>query len=458
MTVIKENNRLALDRIKGEKRHLWLNPNYGHEPSLSQFSLVDIEDAENRMLRFAPLLELLFPELEETQGEIESPLISVAELSTNYYSSCLNPEQLWIKADHLLPVAGSVKARGGIYEVLCFAEKLAMEAGLVSASSDYCVLVENEARNLFGQYQVTVGSTGNLGLSIGTIAAKLGFSACVHMSNDAKEWKKRRLLDAGVRVVEHAGDYSSAVAKGRQEAESDSQCYFVDDENSPQLFMGYAVAALRLKRQLKQVGFTPSASSPLLVYIPCGVGGAPGGICFGLKQVFGRYVHCFFAEPLQAPCMLYALVANKVASVVELGLDVKTEADGLAVGQASELVAEEMKSILSGIFTVADEDLFRYLWQLHSTERLNIEPSAAASFAGPSWLLNSPQGQQYLRQQGLLNSQRENSRDQIPENGVINNVMHLLWTTGGLFVPKEEQQNFLDRGRDLEESAFKNKS
>ena len=329
-------------------------------------SLADVKAARARFDRFAPLLARLFPELQGSAGRIESDLLPATAMQ-RARDIPASAGKLWIKADHSLPVAGSIKARGGIHEVLEFAESLALEHKLVTPDADYAVLAEPPARALFARYQVAVGSTGNLGLSIGVMASALGFRAVVHMSSDAKAWKKARLRARGVQVVEHAGDYAAAVAAGRRDADADPYCYFVDDERSLSLMLGYSAAALHLRDQLDAAGLRVDAAHPLFVYLPCGVGGAPAGIAFGLRQLYGPHVHPVFVEPTQSPCFLVEMLAPG-ASVYDVGLTNRTEADGLAVPQASELAAQAMRPLLAGVCTVADDTLFADLHRVREAE------------------------------------------------------------------------------------------
>lgn len=407
----------------------------------SSISMADVQAASDRLDRFAPVIMTLFPEVSETGGVIESRLLPLNAMAQPELPDGTTAGRLWIKADHALPIAGSIKARGGIHEVLEFAESLAQTDGLLNAENgappDYSVLTGSAARSLFGRYEISVGSTGNLGLSIGIMASALGFRVTVHMSADAKQWKKDKLRANGVTVVEHAGDYAQAVEAGRQRAASDDFSYFVDDEHSLSLFLGYSVAALRLQTQLADSGIEVDHAHPLFVYLPCGVGGAPAGITFGCKLLFGDAVHCFFIEPTASACFLASMQHPEQSgiSVYDLGMDNRTEADGLAVPVASELAVAQMRPLLSGVATTTDATMFADLYRLQISEGMKVEPSAAAAVSGPRMLLGTEEGIGYLRQNDLL--------------GVMAHANHIVWSTGGLFVPAEEYAGFLKRGQDI---------
>lgn len=194
-TISASKQNKVLDKLKHCEPFLWLNPNLlSAQSALAELELrfADVIDAEERLKRFAPLLSKLFAELQTKNGEIESELIQVPNLQCHIEKTdnISIGGKLWIKADHLLPVAGSIKARGGIYEILHFAEKLAVDNKLLTESENYLKLNSATAQELFSRYQIVVGSTGNLGMSIGIMATALGFNATVHMSSDAKLWKK----------------------------------------------------------------------------------------------------------------------------------------------------------------------------------------------------------------------------------------------------------------------------
>ncbi|TVQ96222.1 MAG: D-serine ammonia-lyase [Spirochaetaceae bacterium] len=394
----------VIDALIAMEPTVWLNPSLRPAHTVLRslpYNRSDLDDAAQRLERLSPVLSRLFADTAD--GIVESRLTR----AHGYRKG----GTLLLKHDNDLPIAGSVKARGGVYEVLCRAEEIASEAGVRDLDS-------SSAREHFSRHHLVVASTGNLGLSVGITGRAFGFSVSVHMSRDARAWKKELLRSHGATVVEHEGDYSAAVRIARKSCENDPTGYFVDDETSSRLFLGYSVAVLRLLPQLEDLRVRPTQERPLRVFLPCGVGGGPGGITFGLKQLLGDAVECFFVEPTHAPCCTLGFATGRGAdvSVGEYGIDGLTAADGLAVGRASPLVMPIMEQLLDGSCTVRDDSLFVAMEQLWRVEGVKAEPSACAALA---------------------------AIDQVRLASPRNPCADVAWLTGGSLLPDEEFRGML---------------
>lgn len=375
----------------------WVNPLL--EPTAlampgAGFTREEVDGAAARLKRFAPCMAKVFPETAPS-GLIESPLHAAHHLARAMVKKSPLHGGIFIKLDNQLPVSGSIEARGGVHEVLKFAEDLALEADLLKLGDDYSILAEPTFSEFFGRHSLAVGSSGNLDLAVGIMGARLGFNVTVHMSADARPWKKDLLLAKGAKVVEHAGDYDAAVAV--------PGCRFVDVENSRELFLGYTAAAARLKLQLEAQGVVATLKRPLSVYLPCGAGGGAAGVAFGLKALYGDAVRCWFAEPVQAPNFLLGLFSH-----------------------APALACQAMSRLLDGAFTLEEDDLYRLLALTADTENLKLATSALAGFPGPA----------------LVTAHEKANR-------LTPSAAHVLWATGGGLTPPDEWQTCYEKGKNL---------
>ena len=158
------------------------------------------------------------------------------------------------------------------------------------------------------------------------------------------------------------------------------------------------------------------------MYLPCGVGGGPGGVAFGLKMQFGDLVHCYFAEPTQSCCMMLGMATglhNKV-SVNDFGIGNRTVADGLAVGRSSGFVGRLMYDFMDGCYSLSDDRMSALLKMLVDSEDIHLEPSALAGMFGPIML--------------------SKKMSALPDG------YHLVWATGGSMVPMTEQEEYYRQG------------
>lgn len=436
------NETEILQSIRKQKEIFWINPNLKETELANEqtrYSMATVQDVEDRLQRFASYFRLVFPETEKNDGLLESEITKLNGM-TNWLEEQYDqelPGNLYLKRDDLLPISGTIKSRGAIYEVLKYAETLALDAGVLeSTEMDYEIFASEDFRLFFSDYNITVGTTGNLGISVGAMGRALGFEVTVHMSADARQWKKDYLRERGVEVVEHSTNFSKAVEIARYESNNNPNSYFVDDEHSEELFLGYTVGGYRMKQQLADEGIQVDEDHPLFVYLPCGIGGSPSGITFGLKQALGDNVHCFFAEPTKMPSLLIGLrtqLFDKIA-VDDIGLGSLTVADGLAVPRTSALVAKIMDHYFSGSYTLTDETFQAVLTNLYDQEEIFLEPAAVAGLPGPFKLLRSADGRNYVKDHQLEDK--------------LENATHIAWGTGGSMVPEAEKLEFIAEGKD----------
>ena len=136
-----------LEQILMDEVVFWFNPKnstYKGSQKNSPFTPSFLQEASERFTRFAPLLTQLFPDLTSLQGKIDSPLIPVPQyqlLMEKMFKKVI-PGKIWIKGDHALPISGSIKARGGFYAVLKYAETLALQSRLLHEKDNYIILTE----------------------------------------------------------------------------------------------------------------------------------------------------------------------------------------------------------------------------------------------------------------------------------------------------------------------------
>src|SRR4051812_27884726 len=115
-----EHDSLLRQRLGRTEPLLWLNPALATAAEALAGQTVTWDDVRSAAAAFAawrPVLRRLFPEL--TEAGIESSLEPLPDAAAVLGHT---PQGgIWLKRDDALPVVGSIKARGGCFEVLRFA-------------------------------------------------------------------------------------------------------------------------------------------------------------------------------------------------------------------------------------------------------------------------------------------------------------------------------------------------
>lgn len=113
-----------VNKLIATEEVFWINPNiekYETAIKASPLNEENVKDTEERLKRFAPYIAKVFPETKEKNGIIESPLVKIPTMKQSLEKRYEKPVlgELLLKCDSHLPISGSIKARGGIYVLLC---------------------------------------------------------------------------------------------------------------------------------------------------------------------------------------------------------------------------------------------------------------------------------------------------------------------------------------------------
>jgi threonine dehydratase len=211
---------------------------------------------------------------------------------------------------------------------------------------------------------LVTASAGNHGRALARAAAAAGVPVTVYVAEHAPEIKLEAMRALGAHVVVCA-DYDDAERRAKEHGSS-GVATFVSPYSHPDVIAGAGTIALEIIED-----------DPEVEAIIVAVGG--GGLISGVAIAAGDRVKTYGVEA-QASCpFTRSLAAGRIVPI-----DVKpTLADGLAGNLDPDTITFDLvRTHVSGIVTVSEEEIRDAIAGLVVEERLIAEGAAAAAVAG----------------------------------------------------------------------------
>ncbi len=269
------------------------------------------------------------------QGGLRTPTLSAEGLAEE-----LHLDALYLKAE-CLQVTGSFKFRGAFTKV------------------------HRMAPSLSGRGVVTY-SSGNHGQAVAAAARRHGLAALVVMPEDAVAEKVAGALAFGAEVR-----FSGRTSLARQ-AEAEAIAHerdwpLVPPFDDPWVIAGQATIGLEI------VEDAPDTDG---VLVPIGGGGMASGIALALSRLRPEW-RVFGVEPEGADDARRSLAAGSLVSLEHPD----TICDGLRTSRLGQLPFSILKTHLSRVVTVTDDQAGRAVLRLFRDQHLVVEPSGAVGLA-----------------------------------------------------------------------------
>ncbi len=219
---------------------------------------------------------------------------------------------------------------------------------------------------------VVAASAGNHAQGVALAARELGIKATVFMPEGAPIPKEKATRGYGADVVFHGRFLEDALVAAQAFAD-ETGAVLIHPFDHPDIVAGQGSAGLEILEQAPQVR---------TVVVPTGGGGLLAGIALAVKSLRPE-VRVVGVQAKDAAAYPASLAAGAPVPLT----DMKTMADGIAVGRPGDLTFATVCEYVDEIVTVSEESMSRAVLALVERAKVVVEPAGGAAVAA---LLDAP--------------------------------------------------------------------
>ena len=273
---------------------------------------------------------------------------------------------------------GAFKALGGVLAVHDVLASAASEAH--HATPGFESLMKGEHRDISAGFVFTTASSGNHGRSVAAGAKLFGNRCVVFLPKFTSAAKEAAIRQRGAEVIRVDGDYDTAVAECRRQAEAKGWTIISDtswegyDSVPRSVMRGYTVLVEEIVRQWPE--------APTHVFVQAGVGGLAAAVIGYLWAVLPKRPTFIVVEPASADCWFQSNLLGKPALASG---NADTQMGGLACREISPVTWPIIAEAADWFMTIEEDEVLparrRFAHPLDDDPAITSGPSGCAGLA-----------------------------------------------------------------------------
>jgi threonine dehydratase len=211
--------------------------------------------------------------------------------------------------------------------------------------------------------EVVASSSGNHGIAVAYVAARLGRPATIVLPEKPNPTKRAAIERLGARVLLRGDTSETRNAFARRYAD-ERGALLVPPFDDPKIVAGQGTVGLEIQDQLRAD----------VLFCPVGGGGLLSGVAVSYEPEAAPAL--YGVQPEGAASMRSSIEAGRPVSV-----DARSFADGITVSRPSDLTFSIVRERVREIFTVRDDEILEATRTLWTECDCRVEPASAATVA-----------------------------------------------------------------------------